>query len=443
MAGVSWILRNVRLLLAEGEQEGDAWIDKGRWAAIGRVPDRARGLNLEGKGAYLLPGLIDTHVHFREPGLTHKGNFYTESRAALAGGVTTVFDMPNTLPPTTTLARWEAKKQQILGRSWVNFALYFGATLDNAAEIARLDPKQVPGVKVFLASSTGDLLVDSEAVIEHLARVSPVRLVFHSERQAIIEAAAAQWRGKDWEEVPDLHLRRRPPEACIASTRWLLGLATQSAVPFHLLHITTAGEVELLRQRPPNVSAETCPVYLTWSAGDFPHYRNLLKCNPALKSEGDRRALWEGLREGVLEVVGTDHAPHTWAEKHQPYEAAPAGVPAHGYLLPWLWTIGGAWGVGLNFWVEKMVYAPARLWRLQARGPIQEGYWADAVLFNPMGQTQVPPAGSPYHYTRCAWSPLEGRTLAGEVQAVWVNGELSFWRGYFCGSPAGQPVVFA
>nr|BAL57476.1 dihydroorotase [uncultured Bacteroidetes bacterium] len=384
--------------------------------------------------------MIDTHVHFREPGLTAKGTFYTESRAALAGGVTTVFDMPNTRPPTTTVAAWEAKNARIAGRSWTNYALYAGATPHNLPDLRRLDPTRVPGIKVFMASSTGDLLVSDERIWRRLLRESPLRLVFHSEHDPTIQAAYSQWASHSWEEVPDLHTRARPPEACILTTQWLLEEAPHAQVPLHLLHITTQEEVALLRKRPPHVSAETCPVYLTWSAEDFPTYKNFLKCNPSLKYAADKEALWQGLSEGVIEVVGTDHAPHTWAEKNAPYAQAPAGVPSHGYLLPWLWTIGQARGIPIRFWIEKMVHKPAQRWNLKERGPIQEGNWADAVLFLPEGETRVPPPHSPDHWVKCQWHPLGGKRLQGQVLAVWVNGQLSFAHGKLLSPPAGKPV---
>ncbi|MEN3040484.1 MAG: amidohydrolase family protein [Bacteroidia bacterium] len=442
MEVMNWIIRNARILLEEGEIHGDAWIREGRWAAIGQIPGHATGFSYDAKGAYLLPGLIDTHAHLRDMGFSAKGTFYTESRAAVAGGVTTVFDMPNTPPPTTSLERWKAKMHLIGSQSWTNYALYFGATETNLSDIYRLDPRQVPGVKVFLAASTGELLVTDEAYVRRLLRESPIRLVFHSEKEALIRAAQQQWATTEWSQVPDLHTRCRPPEACIESTRWLLSEAAHAAVPVHILHVTTEGEIHLLRKRPTQVSAETCPTYLQWTAEDFRTYRHLLKCNPSLKYPADREALWRGLLEGVLEIIGTDHAPHQWEEKHKPYPQAPSGVPSHGYLLPWLWTMGGARGVSLDFWIEKMVYAPARLWNIQERGPIREGYWADAVLFSPESKTHVPAPQAPQHYSRVAWHPLSGAELQGAVIAVWVNGQLSFHKGRFYGSPAGQAVVF-
>ncbi|MCS7296683.1 MAG: amidohydrolase family protein [Bacteroidia bacterium] len=439
---MNWIIRDARLCLPSGEKEGDAWIKDGRWAAFGRIPERAAGASLSAQGAYLLPGLIDTHVHFRDLGFSQKGTFYTESRAALAGGVTTAFDMPNTMPPTTTITQWEEKMKRAAFRSWTNYAFYFGATEANIEEIKRLSPLQVPGVKVFLASSTGELLVTDEKVVRHLLQESPVRLVFHSEKESLIQQAQKTWTGADWEQIPDLHTRMRPPEACIESTRWLLSEARRTSIPIHILHITTAEEVKLLRERPPYVSAETCPTYLQWSAEDFPQYRNFLKCNPSLKSAADQEALWQGIIEGTLEVIGTDHAPHLWTEKVRPYAEAPSGIPLHGALLPWLWTLGRARGLSLSFWIEKMVYAPVRLWKIQERGGLQEGNWADAVLFQPMGQTCVPPPRSPLHYSRVAWSPLFGMPLEGRVEAVWVNGVLSFYQGRFYAQPAGRAVAF-
>ncbi|MCS7188234.1 MAG: amidohydrolase family protein [Bacteroidia bacterium] len=437
---MNWIIREARILTPEGEIEGDAWIKEGRWTSIGRVPSRAKGFTYLARGAYLLPGLIDTHVHFREPGLTAKGNFYTESRAAIAGGVTTVFDMPNTFPPTTTIARWQAKFSAVQNRSWTNFSLYFGATAENLSEIYQLDPRWVPGVKIFLASSTGELLLTDERIVKKLLQESPVRLIFHSEKESVIQSSFALWGGYDWKEVPDLHTKVRPIQACVESTGWLLEEARKGSVPFHILHISTEMEVEMLRARPPWVSAETCPSYLQWNANDFSRYRNYLKCNPSLKYASDQEALWNGLVEGILEVVGTDHAPHLLSEKLLPYSQAPSGIPSQGYLLPWLWTLGEQRGLPVSFWIEKMVYAPARLWRLRDRGPIREGYWADAVVFRPESETYIPSNGSPLHYSKCQWSPLEGESLRGQVVSVWVNGELCFCDGQFLGSPNGMAV---
>jgi dihydroorotase len=381
-------------------------------------------------------------VHFREPGYPEKGTFYTESRAALAGGVTTVFDMPNTQPATTTLSRLREKIALVQGRAWTNYAFYFGATPHNLELIRQLNPAEVPGVKVFLASSTGDLLVTDKQLVETIVAHAPVRVLFHSESEALIQAARAAWAGQSWEEVPDLHTRVRPATACIATTQWLLELSHRYPTPLHILHITTKEEVALLRGRPPHLTAETCPVYLFYTAEDFANYRNRLKCNPALKYPEDREALWQGLREGVFSVVGTDHAPHTYAEKQASYWEAPAGVPTHPYLLPWVYTMGLERGVGIEQWVAVLAWGPARLWRLRGRGFLREGAWADMVLFDPEGETVVPPMGHPESLNKCGWSPLAGRSLRGAVEVVWVNGYLSYEKGYFRGLPRGEAVDF-
>ncbi len=442
MAINSWRIYEAQIVTEGGLLAGDLWVHRGRIASVGHIPDKAVGSLLHARERWLLPGLIDTHVHFRDPGLRSKGSFYTESRAALAGGVTTVFDMPNVQPATTSRAALEAKAALMAGRSWVNYAFYLGATPDNLEEIRRLNPKQVPGVKVFLASSTGDLLVTHPHQVEAIIAASPVRVVFHSEVETLIQAAHQRWGHYTWDEVLDLHTRCRPAEACIQSTQYLLELASRYQTPLHILHVTTEGEVDLLRGRPPHVTAETCPVYIMWDAQHFATYQNRLKCNPSLKYTSDREALWRGVAEGVFDTIGTDHAPHTLAEKQRPYLAAPSGVPTHPYLLPWLYAMGAERGIPLVHWVRLAAWQPARLWRIQDRGQIQEGAWADLVLFDPAGQTVVPPDGHPNSLNYCGWHPLAGHTLQGAVRAVWVNGYLSYAGEYFWGRPSGMAVAF-
>ncbi|MGQ9864053.1 MAG: amidohydrolase family protein [Bacteroidia bacterium] len=415
----SHIFRNVTVVNEGTFQTTDVWMHKGRFYRIGDVPAGAVGRQWECQGLYLLPGFIDTHVHFRWPGLTHKGDIASESRAAVQGGVTSFMDMPNTVPPTVDFRRWREKMEYAASCSWANYGFYVGATDENLDEVLRCVEAGACGVKVFLAASTGALWVRRWETVEALLQEVPSVVAFHSEDAALIRQAENYWRMQTALPV-DIHRRIRTAEACAAATQRLLTYAQKyPRARMHILHLTTAREIELLWSRPPNLSTETCPQYLVASDDAYANLGNKVKCNPAIKTAQDREALWQGLHAGVIDLIGSDHAPHTLEEKSRSYWEAPAGVPGVAETFLILWGQGRVQDIA--FWVEKLAHAPARLFKIVGRGFIREGYYADAVLWDPsiQGTFSVPPYS-------CGWSLYQGCTQHGQIRATFVNGQLVY-----------------
>lgn len=420
----SHIFRNITVVNEGTLETTDVWVWEGRFYRVGDVPSKAVGREWECQGLYLLPGFIDTHVHFRWPGLTHKGDIASESRAAVQGGVTSFIDMPNTLPPTIDLPRWEEKMAYAAAHSWANYGFYVGATDDNLDEVRRCVAAGACGVKVFLAASTGALWVRQEKTVETLLQEVPAVIAFHSEDAALIEQAEHFWRMQA--ALPsDVHRHIRSAEACFLSTERLVTLAQKNPhARMHILHLTTAQEVALLRNRPPNLSTETCPQYLTMNEKAYNEFGNKVKCNPAIKTVQDQEALWQGLQEGIIDLIGSDHAPHTLEEKSRSYWEAPAGVPGVAETFSLLWSQRRVQDIG--FWVEKLAHAPARIFKIVERGFIREGYYADAVLWDPAVRGTF---SAPLY--RCGWSLYQGRPKEGQIQATFVNGQLVYENSLF------------
>jgi dihydroorotase len=403
-------------------------------------PDRV----IDATGCLLIPGVIDDQVHFREPGLTHKGDLYHESRAAVAGGVTSYMEMPNTIPQTTTQALLEEKYNTAARVSLANYSFYMGATNDNLAELLKTDPASVCGIKIFMGSSTGNMLVDNPGTLEAIFSKSPMLIAVHCEDENTIRDRASQAREKFGEDVPVYyHPWIRNDQACLLSSQLAVSLAEKYGTRLHILHLSTAAELSLLRNDIPlsqkHITAEVCVHHLLFDEKDYFTRGNLIKWNPAIKSASDKEALLEGLISGKIDVIATDHAPHTLQEKKQTYFKAPSGGPMVQHSLASMLEFYKKGIIPLEMVIDKMCHAPATLFRIADRGFIREGYFADLVIVD----TDYPWTVSErdLHY-KCRWSPLTGMDFSTRVTHTFVNGHLAYQNGIFFDERKGQRLTF-
>ncbi|MFP4063487.1 MAG: dihydroorotase [Halochromatium sp.] len=415
----------------------DVLIRDGRIEAIGAdLSGRAAERVIDAAGRLLIPGMIDDQVHFREPGLTHKADFASESRAAVAGGITSFMEMPNSKPPTLSLAALEAKHARAAEVSRANYSFYLGASNDNLEAIRSLQVGQSCGVKVFMGASTGNMLVDDEATLDAIFRECPLLIATHCEDTPTILANEAEYRARYGEDVPiAAHPLIRSEAACFKSSSLAIALARRHDARLHVLHLTTAKELAQFSPGPvagKRITAEACVHHLYFDARDYAEKGHLIKCNPAIKRPEDREALLKALAEDRIDVVATDHAPHTLAEKGQSYFKAPAGLPLVQDALPSLLEhVHDGW-LTLEQAVGKTSHAVAECYGIEQRGYLREGYWADLALIDlnapyPVERTQV--------LAKCGWSPFEGRRFRSRVVMTLVNGEVAFERG-----PSGAQV---
>jgi dihydroorotase len=422
----------------------DLLVRNGRIDAMGaNLSAKEADRVIDADGRALFPGMIDDQVHFREPGLTHKGDIGSESRAAVAGGITSFMEMPNTSPPTTTIDRLE-EKHRIAGKtSAANYSFYLGGANDNIEAIKRLDPKQACGVKVFMGASTGNMLVDDPDALEQIFTHSPTIVATHCEDSPTIEENTRRFRAIHGEDIPiALHPAIRSEAACYQSSALAVELARRCNTRLHVLHLSTARELALLSPLPlekKRITAEVCVHHLFFSGTDYRTKGNLIKCNPAIKTEEDRRQLLAALREGRIDVVGTDHAPHTLEEKQQPYLMAPSGLPLVQHALVSLLEHVHDGLLTLEQVVEKTAHAPARLFDIKERGYLREGYWADLVLVDLKHPAAVD--NQPVHY-RCGWTPFAGHTFRSSIAATFVSGHLAYIDGRIDPQPAGMRLAF-
>lgn len=438
------LIKNARMVNEGAITEGDMLIRNGR---IERIEAEIRVGNahlIDATGMTLMPGMIDDQVHFREPGVTHKADIATESRAALAGGITSFFDMPNTKPQTVTLDALEEKFALAAGKSWGNYAFYLGGTNDNIEQIRRLDPNQTCGIKVFMGASTGNMLVDDPDILEAIFRDAPTLVATHCEDTPTILANESRYREAYGEQIPmRFHPLIRSEEACWKSSSMAVDLARRHGTRLHVLHLTTARELELFDVGPvaaKRVTAEACVHHLYFSDADYARRGSLIKCNPAIKTAEDRAALREALADDRVDVIATDHAPHTWEEKQDPsYFKAPAGLPLVQHALCMALELVHDDDLGIEQLVHKTSHAPATLFGIRERGYLREGYWADLVLVD-MHKPQTVIRDDILY--KCGWTPLEGDTLRSSVMMTFVNGELKYDQGGFIGAPGGQRLGF-
>jgi len=443
------LIVNARLVDSGRETEGDLRVSRGRIAEIGRgLSARDGEVVIDAAGRRLLPGMIDDQVHFREPGLEYKADMATESAAAVAGGLTTFMDMPNTSPPTLDAAALEDKYRRASGRAWGNFGFYMGASNDNLAAIRSLDPLKAPGIKVFMGASTGNMLVDDPVILDAIFREAPTPIITHCEDTPTIEANLARYKALHGEDIPvEAHPDIRSREACIKSTQLALELARRHDTRLHVLHISTADELALFEHGPliradgsrKRITAETCIHFLRFDRSDYARLGNLIKCNPAIKESSDREALIRALADDAIDVLATDHAPHTLEEKARPYQQAPSGLPLVQFALNAALELVYEGRLTTAQVVQKFAHAPAQLFDVRERGFLQEGYWADLVLVDDVPMT----VRREDVLSKCGWSPFEGTTFHTRVAATWVNGVLSWNGSQLLGDPQGQRLEFA
>lgn len=398
---------------------------------------------IDANGRTLFPGMIDDQVHFRQPGLTRKGDIASESRAAVAGGITSYMEMPNTFPPTTTIDRLEEKHDVARRTSFANYSFYLGGANDNIDAIKMLDPKQACGVKVFMGASTGNLLVDDPIALEQIFTHSPVIVATHCEDNTTIAENTRRFQAIHGENIPmALHPAIRSEAACYRSTALAVELARRCNTRLHVLHLSTAKELALFSDKPldeKKITAEVCVHHLSFSETDYGEKGTLIKCNPAIKTGTDREQLVKALGEGRIDVVGTDHAPHTLAEKRQPYLKAPSGLPLVQHALVSLLEHVHDGALTPADVAEKTAHGPARLFAVRERGYLREGYWADLVLVDMQQPTVVD--DQPVHY-RCGWTPFAGRTFRSSIAATIVSGHLAFFNGRIDSDPSGKRLEF-
>lgn len=384
---------------------------------------------VDAEGLYLLPGCIDDQVHFREPGLTHKANIHTESCAAVAGGITSFMEMPNTVPNTLSQALLQDKYDIAAQSSPANYSFFMGASNDNLDEVLKTDPENVCGIKVFMGSSTGNMLVDNEQTLEYLfSRVSPMLIATHCEDEATVRRNLEAAKEKYGENIPvEMHPIIRSEEACYLSSSMAVRLAKKFGTRLHVLHISTARELELFDGNIPleskQITAEACVHHLWFSDKDYTDKGNFIKWNPAVKTVQDREAIWEAVLDNRIDVIATDHAPHTLEEKNQSYLQAPSGGPLVQHALLAMLEKVRQGKFSLEALVEKMAHAPATCFKIRQRGFIREGYFADLVLVDPKAQT---PVSRDSLLSKCGWSPFEGLTFSHAISLTLVNGNIAY-----------------
>ena len=424
------IIRNANMVNEGQQQICDVLIQQGR---ISKIQPNITGIynakSIEADGAWLLPGMIDDQVHFRDPGSPQKGSFASESLAAAIGGITSIMDMPNTNPPTLDLTALHYKKGIAAQHSIANYAFHFGVSAQNLEIVEALDPKLVSGVKVFMGASTGNMLVDNPKILERLFANVPTILLTHCESTPRIKQLEAFYRDQYGEDVPAyLHPKIRDKQACFESSRLAVSLAEKFGTQLHVLHLTTAKELCLFKNLPldkKHITAEVCIHHLTFDESDYADLGHLIKCNPSIKTTNDKQALIEAVSNSHrLDIIGTDHAPHTWQEKQQSYFNAPSGLPLVQHALPALFELVADQKLSIETLVRKTSHQVADLFRIKDRGYIREGYWADLVLIRENHQKQS--VAEQTNYMRCGWTPFQKKTFRHLVDTTIISGQLAW-----------------
>lgn len=440
----STLIRNANLINEGQIIQADLLIKEGVISKIATSIDEQADHVIDAKGKYLMPGVIDDQVHFREPGLTHKAELYTESKAAVAGGITSFMEMPNTKPQTLTQELLEQKYQRAKEVSLANYSFFMGASNDNLEEVLKTDPKTVGAIKIFMGSSTGNMLVDDKSVLENIFEKSKMLIAVHCEDEATIQKNTAHYKSIYGEDVPiELHPKIRSDEACYKSSSMAIELAKKHNTRLHVFHLSTAKEMELFRNDIPleekRITAEVCIHHLWFDDSQYAEKGTHIKWNPAVKSASDRDAVFEALLNDRIDVIATDHAPHTLEEKNNTYFNAPSGGPLVQHALVAMLEFYHQGKISLEKIVEKMCHAPAICFQVQGRGFLREGYAADLVLIDLDSEWQVQKENILY---KCAWSPFEGTTFKSRVSHTFVNGHLAYYESQFDESIKGQRLLF-
>jgi dihydroorotase len=405
-------------------------------------PEAGYDTVINGAGCYLLPGIIDSHVHFRDPGLTHKADINSESRAAVVGGVTSVMDMPNTNPQTTTLEAWEAKMENFAQHSLVNYSSYFGATNTNYELFDKLDKSRVPGIKLFMGSSTGNMLVDRKESLRHIFGGTDMLIMAHCEDQHIISENTAKYKGEDDDAPIALHPVIRSEEACWQSSKLAVELAQEAGARLHIAHISTARELSLLSDETIEnkiITGEVCISHLMFNDTDYKRLGARVKCNPAVKSAEDQVTLQKALNTNLLDTVATDHAPHLLSEKQGGALKAMSGMPSIQFSLNCMLELVDKGIISIETLVQKMCHNPALLYHIEKRGFIRPGYQADLVLVRPGVSWTV---DNQVLQSKCGWSPLEGHQFNWQIERTFVNGQEVFANGNIGDTCKGQALKF-
>ncbi len=445
-AGRNMLIRNAQIVNEGQTFKGDVLIEGEHIRKISKSsikPEESMEV-IDAEGLYLLPGVIDDQVHFRDPGLTYKADLYTESRAAVAGGVTSFMDMPNTIPNTLTQELLEEKYKMAAEKSLANFSFYMGVSNDNLDEVLKTNPRKVCGVKVFMGSSTGNMLVDDDDVLENIFSKAPLLVAVHCEDETTISKNNTEFFARYGEDAPpEVHPMIRTAEACFLSSSKAVALAKKNNTRLHILHLSTEVEMSLFDNTIPlekkQITAEVCVHHLWFSDEDYKTKGNFIKWNPAIKSSSDRTTLFESLLNGKIDVVATDHAPHTLEEKAKPYYQAPSGGPMVQHSLIAMLEFYHRKKISLEQVVEKMCHNPALLFQVEKRGFIREGYFADLVLVHLQDKWTVEKSGL---YYKCGWSPMEGEEFSSRVMTTFVNGHKVFEKDTFNESKKGKRLTF-
>ncbi|MCQ6957392.1 dihydroorotase [Mucilaginibacter aquariorum] len=440
----SILIKNATII-NEGKQiQADLLVKDGFIEKIAGNIDVKADKEINAEGLHLFPGCIDDQVHFREPGLTHKGNIASESRAAVAGGITSFMEMPNTVPNALTQQLLQDKYDIAAKNSPANYSFFMGASNDNLDEVLRTDAKNVCGVKVFMGSSTGNMLVDNPTTLEHLFAQSPMLIATHCEDEATIKANLEHYKQLLGDNIPvKLHPKIRSAEACYLSSSMAIELAKKHNTRLHILHISTARETHLFSNQIPladkRITAEACIHHLWFTDADYEEKGNLIKWNPAVKTEQDRDEILKAVLDGRIDIIATDHAPHTIEEKAQPYLQAPSGGPLVQHALPAMLELYHHGKITLEQIAEKMAHNVATIFQIERRGFIREGYWADLALVNLNNPWQVNKSNILY---KCGWSPFEGSTFKAKVVSTIVSGNLAYENGSLTNEKSGQRMTF-